>query len=130
MIMVMIIYAFSIHLQNGILELLTNCLIFFTDGSVWLFDCGEGTQVQLQKSSVSCQKITDIFITHLHGDHLFGLPGLLCTKSSQTARKEETNGKNQSLVVNIYGPEGINRFIVTSLAVSHSLIEFQFRVSN
>lgn len=99
------------------------------DGSVWLFDCGEGTQIQLQRSSITSHRITNIFVTHLHGDHLFGLPGLLCTKSSQTPNAENKKKGNSSAVFNIYGPEGIDRFITTSLAISQSPLNFQFKVS-
>ena len=50
---------------------------------VWLFDCGEGTQHQFQRASVSPAQVTHIFITHMHGDHLFGLPGFLSSRSLQ-----------------------------------------------
>ncbi|KAK3856228.1 hypothetical protein Pcinc_037433 [Petrolisthes cinctipes] len=94
------------------------------DGPVWLFDCGEGTQIQFQKTSVTSQKITAIFISHLHGDHLFGLPGLLCTISSQLGEEGEAGKK----VVDIYGPKGINKFVNTALHISCSPLIYSFRV--
>ncbi len=48
---------------------------------IMLIDCGEGTQLQLRRFGLSFSKITDIFISHLHGDHFLGLPGLLSTMS-------------------------------------------------
>lgn len=49
------------------------------NGRVLIMDCGEGTQLQLSRFHISFAKITDIFISHLHGDHFLGLPGLLST---------------------------------------------------
>lgn len=51
----------------------------FYHGRVFLIDCGEGTQIQMERYGVSPGKISDIFISHLHGDHFLGLPGLLGT---------------------------------------------------
>jgi ribonuclease Z len=67
-------------------------------GEVLLFDCGEGTQRQLIYAKISPMKISKIFITHYHGDHILGIPGLL---QSMNFRGRETK-------LTIYGPKGLD----------------------
>ncbi|HCM89931.1 MULTISPECIES: ribonuclease Z [Vagococcus] len=85
--------------------------------AVWLFDCGEGTQQQILNTTIRPRKIEKIFITHLHGDHIFGLPGLLSSRSFQ-------NGEG---TLEIYGPKGIRNFILTSLKVSETHLKYQIK---
>jgi ribonuclease Z len=66
-----------------------------------LFDCAEGTQRQMEKAKLSVGKINKIFITHLHGDHIMGIPGILQTLSLQNREKP----------LHIFGPEGTAAFI-------------------
>ncbi|MBU2406613.1 MAG: MBL fold metallo-hydrolase, partial [Nanoarchaeota archaeon] len=66
-----------------------------------LIDCGEGTQRQMKLVKISPTKITKILLTHLHGDHIFGLPGLLQTMAS--------SGYNKTL--EIYGPIGTKKYL-------------------
>lgn len=66
-----------------------------------LIDCGEGTQRQLKIASINPCKITKILITHLHNDHILGLPGLLQTLQTQ----------NYSKTLEIYGPSKTSKFI-------------------
>jgi ribonuclease Z len=70
-------------------------------GEVWLFDCGEGTQHQLLRSDLNISQITRIFITHMHGDHVLGLMGLLAT-CGMTAHARG---------IDIYGPRPIAEYV-------------------
>jgi len=78
----------------------TSILLSYSSENI-LIDCGEGTQRQLRKAKLNPCKITRLLLTHLHGDHVFGIPGLLQTLS--------LNGYLKTL--QIYGPRGTKRLI-------------------
>ena len=78
----------------------TSIAIELDDSEYILIDCGEGTQSQILKSDLKFNKLASIYITHLHGDHIFGLPGLLATINEY--RKES---------LHIYGPIGLKKYI-------------------
>ncbi|AMR19896.1 ribonuclease Z [Lactiplantibacillus plantarum] len=84
---------------------------------VWLFDVGEGTQHQILRTTLKPRKIAKIFITHLHGDHIFGLPGLLSSRSFQ--------GGDEPLT--IYGPVGVRDFVQTALRVSGTHLSYSLK---
>lgn len=86
--------------------------------SFWLFDCGEATQHQILKSPLKLSKLEKIFITHLHGDHLFGLPGLLASRNSQGGTS----------LLTVYGPKGIKEFLDTTLKLSQSRLDYDLEV--
>jgi len=76
---------------------------------VIIFDCGEGTQRQLQKSKISYMQISKIFITHFHGDHFLGIPGLIQTM--------QLNDRKEPLY--IYGPKGIIKLVDDLLSLGY-----------
>lgn len=80
----------------------------------FLIDCGEGTQVQLRKYKVKFSKIKHIFISHLHGDHVFGLIGLISTFRLL----------NRETELHVYGPVGIKEFICVQLKLSKSFSSY------
>ena len=84
---------------------------------VWMFDCGEGTQRQILETTIRPRKVKKIFITHLHGDHVLGLPGFLASRAFQ-ASEEQTD-------LTIYGPVGIRQFVLTSLKVTGSRLPYR-----
>ena len=77
---------------------------------LFLIDCGEGTQVQLRKNKIRFSKINHIFISHLHGDHFYGLVGLVSTFMLL----------NRINDLHIYGPKGIEEVIKLQLKLSNS----------
>eukprot|EP00523_Entomoneis_sp_CCMP467_P000091 CAMPEP_0168754586 /NCGR_PEP_ID=MMETSP0724-20121128/19583_1 /TAXON_ID=265536 /ORGANISM="Amphiprora sp., Strain CCMP467" /LENGTH=605 /DNA_ID=CAMNT_0008803081 /DNA_START=295 /DNA_END=2115 /DNA_ORIENTATION=+ len=90
-------------------------------GGTWLFDAGECTQLQIQRSpSIKPSKITKVFLTHAHGDHSFGLPGLLCLMGQDRDR--------DSPPVEIYGPEGLRMWLRVAIRYSVSRIVPPYRV--
>lgn len=93
------------------------------NGEIWLFDAGEATQHQLQKSDLKMGRITKIFITHMHGDHCFGLPPLLCTVS------ENMNAnRTESAPIDVYGPPPLRAWLRASLGLTHSRLGRPYRV--
>lgn len=80
----------------------------------FLIDCGEGTQVQLRKNKIKFSKINHIFISHLHGDHSFGLIGVITTFAML--------GRETDL--HVYGPKGIKELILMQLKISGSYTSY------
>lgn len=83
-----------------------------------LFDCGESAQTALMRSSLSLMKIKKIFITHFHGDHFLGLPGLIQTMSFY--------GRTDQL--EIYGPVGASTVLGNLLSIGYYSLNFEIRI--
>ncbi|CAM3966286.1 ribonuclease Z [Saccharibacillus endophyticus] len=84
----------------------------------WLFDCGEATQHQILHSPLKLGKLEKIFITHMHGDHVFGLPGLLSSRASHEGSPPLT----------VYGPQGLRDFLEATLRATQSRIDFGLEI--
>lgn len=88
------------------------------EGDIYLFDCGEATQHQIQKIKLRHSKFKAILISHLHGDHIFGLMGFISTLS--------LNGRKKKL--KIYGPPGIKKYINFNLKFIQGNIIFPLEI--
>jgi len=80
----------------------------------FLIDCGEGTQSQLRKFKIKFSKIKRVFISHLHGDHFYGLIGLISTFSLLNRQTE----------LHVHGPKGIKEIILLQLRLSKSWVDY------
>jgi len=91
----------------------TTATALLRESELFLFDCGEATQIQLQRARLKPGKLARIFISHFHGDHFYGLIGLLT--SLQLANRQQP--------LHIYGPTGLGRY----LAFMQELSQFRFQ---
>ncbi|MCS7109749.1 MAG: ribonuclease Z [Candidatus Micrarchaeota archaeon] len=86
-------------------------------GNVYLFDCGEGTQRQMMKYKISYSKVRMILISHLHGDHIFGIPGLLYTLSIEEKERAEP--------LLIVGPKGTEKRVKELISKNLSFLKVE-----
>lgn len=106
-----------------------SCIGLNVNKSVWLFDCGEGALKNIQASVVKSTNISKIFITHMHGDHVLGLPSLLISLNNLDREKSSENKiemyfDHRSQYCCRYGPKGIEEYLTVTfkcLNVSYML---------
>jgi len=109
-------------------------------GETWLFDCGEAAQHRMAATPLSPPGIKRIFISHLHGDHVFGLPGMLCAMAlaygggtskgdalgSASSNGPKVNGTQEvsesERPVVVYGPQGLRSFLRASLGNAYATL--------
>ena len=94
------------------------CVAVRQGRSVSLFDCGEGSQRQLMISPLSFMKVDRIFITHMHGDHILGLPGLLQTMGMSGRKKK----------VSVFGPKGIEKALNSMMDACEGELEYEIEI--
>lgn len=87
-------------------------------GTFWLFDCGEAAQHRILHTTLKPKKLEKIFITHLHGDHIFGLPGLLGSRGF-------LGGTDR---LDLYGPAGLAEWIEVTLRISRTHLNYELAV--
>jgi ribonuclease Z len=97
------------------------CLQWVQSGKLWLFDCGESTQHRFQVAPISLSKLEKVFITHLHGDHVFGLPGLMASRSA---------AQNAVGSLDIFGPTDLEEYLNTTLNLTHTRIKYRWLVES
>jgi len=97
---------------------LSGTALRFDDGRVWVVDCGEGTQHGLLHTDLRLSRIDRVLITHLHGDHCWGLPGLLATMGMHGRRG----------AVAMAGPRGLRAWLETTLATASVVLPFALEI--
>ncbi|MEM9888593.1 MAG: ribonuclease Z [Bacteroidota bacterium] len=93
--------------------------VFNNDNRIYLIDCGESTQLQLNKFNINKNKIRQIFISHLHGDHIFGLPGLITSYGLL--------GRDHPL--EIFAPAGMKAWLEATFTYSYSGVPYELIIT-
>jgi ribonuclease Z len=93
----------------------TTSQVLEINNHMFLIDCGEGTQVQLRKHKIKFNRIKHIFISHLHGDHFFGLVGLISTFRLLTREAD----------LHVYGPKGIKEIVTLQMKLADSWTNYK-----
>lgn len=96
----------------------TSSLMLRYKGEILMFDAGEGIQVRVSQSGFSPMKVDKLFITHFHGDHFYGLPGMIFTMSNAERTKELT----------IYGPRETGKFVEQIISLGYGRVTFPIHV--
>ena len=91
---------------------------FLKHGYWWMFDCGEGTQHRLLKSTLTLPKLNRIFLTHLDGDHCFGIPGVLLSRALQGGKEP----------LDLFGFRPLEKWINTTLSATGSRLSYDLFV--
>ncbi len=91
----------------------------FTNGGLWLLDCGEATQHQFMKAGLKASRCERILLTHLHGDHCYGLPGLLLCIAIH----------GRTAAVEVAGPPGIRELLTTILRLSEAELPYELVIT-
>ncbi|GAA3582916.1 ribonuclease Z [Snuella lapsa] len=93
----------------------TTSQVLEINNHMFLIDCGEGTQVQLRKHKIKFNRIKHVFISHLHGDHFFGLVGLISTFRLLTREAD----------LHVYGPKGIKEIVTLQMKLADSWTNYK-----
>ncbi len=95
------------------------CVALRREGEVFLFDCGEGTQMQMLRYGVNAYRIKAIFVSHAHGDHVIGIAGLVRTLALS----------NRKDPLEIFVPEGQERIVRSLVAFDKAMIGYEVRIT-
>ena len=94
------------------------CQVFYCNHQPYLIDCGDGSQFRMDFFKIKKSKISQIFISHLHGDHYYGLIGFIASLN--------LNGRNELL--SIFGPEGIKEILEINFKYSNTILKFPLEI--